>query len=144
MKRWTLGFIFTPDFSHILLIHKQHPVDQAGKWNGIGGKFEEGESIFDCISRETKEESDLSVTDWREVGSVSGIDWEMFVCAAVYSKEVSDARTMTDEEVKWFPTNAFPSDKHNLRWLVPLCVDALKRDEIDTIEIRYTSDDRWR
>ena len=32
-----------------------------GKYIGIGGKFEEGESPFDCVIRETREECGLSL-----------------------------------------------------------------------------------
>lgn len=145
MKRWTLGFVFTLDFSHVLLIHKEHPKDQKGFWNGLGGKFETDESIIECVSREIEEESDLRIADWREVGKVYGKDWEMSICTSTYSGAMSDARTMTDEQVHWFPVHDYPSNiKHNLLWMIPICIDALKRDEIDTIVIRYTNSDRWR
>lgn len=41
------------------------------KWIGIGGKFEEGESPEECMLRETREETGLTVTDWRYRGIVT-------------------------------------------------------------------------
>jgi 8-oxo-dGTP diphosphatase len=151
MKRWTLGFVFNSDFSQVLLIHKERPEHQRGKWNGLGGKYEEGESAEECISREVWEESKIKthVKDWRSVAILRGTRederWEMDVLATTYIGKISDAQTMTDEEVKWFSTDHFPIDtKHNLFWLVPLCIDSLKRDEIEIAVIEYTDAARWR
>ena len=46
MKKYTLGFIFTPALDKVLLVHKISPEWQAGKINGVGGKIEEGELIL--------------------------------------------------------------------------------------------------
>jgi 8-oxo-dGTP diphosphatase len=37
-------------------------ITMKGKWNGLGGKFEPGESPEDCAVREIKEETGLTVT----------------------------------------------------------------------------------
>ena len=147
MKRWTLGFVFTSDFSQVLLIHKEHPESQKGKWNGLGGKYEDGETSSICIAREIEEESGLTIDprNWRQVGKVHGTEWEMDILTAIYPGDTKDAKTRTDETVQWFPFDSFPLDmKYNLHWLIPLCVDALKRDEIEQIDIMYTPKERWR
>ena len=41
------------------------------KWIGIGGKFEAGESPEDCILREAREETGLTLTDYRYRGIVT-------------------------------------------------------------------------
>ncbi len=41
------------------------------KWIGVGGKFEEGESPEECMLRETREETGLTVTDYRYRGIVT-------------------------------------------------------------------------
>ena len=48
------------------------------KWIGIGGKFEEGESPEDCLLREAKEETGLTLTSYRLRGIVTFISdrWE--------------------------------------------------------------------
>lgn len=43
------------------------------KWIGIGGKFEDRESPEDCLLREVKEETGLTLTDWRYCGIVTFI-----------------------------------------------------------------------
>lgn len=41
------------------------------KWIGVGGKFERGESPEDCLLREVREETGLSLTSWRFRGIVT-------------------------------------------------------------------------
>lgn len=146
MKRWTLGFVFNADFSQVLLIHKEHPEHQRGKWNGLGGKYEEGETGVQCISREIEEESGLQIPtqEWVAMGRVHGEDWEMDIFTVSYTGVMSDAKTLTDERVEWFPRDAIPKTKRNLNWLIPLCYDALAHDEIERIDIQYTELSRWR
>lgn len=53
-----------------LMIHRnKRPNDiHAGKWNGLGGKFETGESPEDCVIREVREESGLTIRAPRCMG----------------------------------------------------------------------------
>ena len=44
------------------------------KWIGIGGKFEDKESPEDCLLREVKEETGLTLTQWRYGGIVTFIN----------------------------------------------------------------------
>ena len=48
-----------------LMIHriKKDNDMHMGKWNGLGGKFEEGETPEECAIREVYEESGLVVTN---------------------------------------------------------------------------------
>lgn len=43
------------------------------KWIGVGGKFEEDESPEECLLREVKEETGLTLTDYRMRGVVTFI-----------------------------------------------------------------------
>ena len=59
----------------VLLLHrikKEQDVNQ-GKWIGVGGKFEEGESPEECLLREVREETGLTLTRWRFRGIVTFI-----------------------------------------------------------------------
>ena len=50
-----------------LMLHrvkKQQDVNQ-GKWIGVGGKFEDGESPEECLLREVREETGLMRTQYR-------------------------------------------------------------------------------
>ena len=51
-------------------VKKKNDVNQD-KWIGIGGKFEPGESPEDCVRREVKEETGLTLTQWRCRGIVT-------------------------------------------------------------------------
>ncbi len=59
-----------------------------GKWNGLGGKFDPGESPDDCVVREIREESGLTIQDPRLRGVLTfpefkpGEDWLVFVYTA--------------------------------------------------------------
>lgn len=57
----------------VLMLHrvkKQNDINHD-KWIGIGGKFEFEESPDECILRETKEETGLTLTSWRCRGVVT-------------------------------------------------------------------------
>ena len=46
------------------------------KWIGVGGKFEDKESPEDCILRETREETGLTLTEYRYRGLVTFVSDE--------------------------------------------------------------------
>ena len=71
MFNTTLCYITRGD--EVLMLHrvkKKNDVNQD-KWIGIGGKFENEESPDDCLLREAKEETGLTLTDWRCRGIVT-------------------------------------------------------------------------
>ena len=51
-------------------IKKEHDLNHD-KWIGIGGKFEDKESPEDCLLREAKEETGLTLTQWQYRGLVT-------------------------------------------------------------------------
>ena len=53
-------------------IKKEHDLNHD-KWIGIGGKFEDKESPEDCLLRECKEETGLTLTEYRYRGLVTFI-----------------------------------------------------------------------
>ena len=56
-----------------LMIHrikKQNDMNKD-KWIGVGGKFEDGETPFDCARREIKEETGLTVKNLKYRGIVT-------------------------------------------------------------------------
>ena len=56
-----------------LMLHRVKKKNDANhdKWIGVGGKFEEGESPEECILRETREETGLTLTEYRYRGLVT-------------------------------------------------------------------------
>ena len=63
-----------------LMLHRTKKENDLNrdKWIGIGGKFEENESPEDCMLREAKEETGLTLTSWRYRGIVTFLSdrWE--------------------------------------------------------------------
>ncbi len=61
-----------------LMLHRvKKAVDEnKDKWIGIGGKFEAGESPEDCLLREVREETGLTLTRWRYRGIVTFVSDE--------------------------------------------------------------------
>ena len=78
MKNSTLCYIFKDDECLMLHRTKKENDQSHDKWLGIGGKFEDKESPEDCALREIKEETGLTVTDYRYRGIVTFVsdEWE--------------------------------------------------------------------
>lgn len=66
-----------------LMLHrvKKQNDQNHDKWIGIGGKFESGESPEDCVVREVREETGLTLTRWRYCGIVTFVlaDWTEYM-----------------------------------------------------------------
>ena len=81
-----------------LMLHRMKKENDANrdKWIGIGGKFEDGESPEECVLRETKEETGLTLTDYRYRGIVTFVSdkWETeymhLFTATGFSGEITD------------------------------------------------------
>ena len=70
-KLTTLCYIEKDD-SYLMLHRVSKKNDEnKDKWIGIGGHFEEGESPEDCLLREAKEETGLTLTSWKFRGIVT-------------------------------------------------------------------------
>jgi 8-oxo-dGTP diphosphatase len=73
-----------------LMLHRNKKEGDVhrGKWNGLGGKLESGESPDECVVREIREESGLVLLDARLRGVLTfpafkdGEDWLVFVYTA--------------------------------------------------------------
>src|SRR5512139_2593180 len=71
------------------LVHRNKKANDIheGKWNGLGGKFEVGETPEECVTREVLEESGLSIQNPKYCGllvftNFKGYDWYVFVFTA--------------------------------------------------------------
>ncbi len=74
------------------------------KWIGIGGKFEDRESPEDCVLRETKEETGLTLTNWEYRGIVTfvsdryGTEYMHLFWADSFTGEI---RTCDEGDLEW-------------------------------------------
>ena len=75
----TLCYIENPQGEYLMLhrVKKKNDVNHD-KWIGVGGKFEENESPDECLIREVREETGLTLTDYRLRGIVTFVSqgWE--------------------------------------------------------------------
>ncbi len=86
MKNTSLCYIFRGD--EVLLLHKTRKGDgNFSKWLGIGGKFLEGETPLECVLREAKEETGLTLNNPQYRGIITFISdcWDdeimhLFTC----------------------------------------------------------------
>lgn len=68
----TLCYIENDRGEYLMLHRTKKKNDQnEGKWIGVGGKFEAGESPEECMLRETREETGLTLTSYRFRGIVT-------------------------------------------------------------------------
>jgi 8-oxo-dGTP diphosphatase len=84
----TLCYLKTGGRTLMLHRNKKEGDIHRGKWNGLGGKLDAGESPEECVVREIREESGLALLDPRLRGVLTfpafkaGEDWLVFVYTA--------------------------------------------------------------
>lgn len=120
---------YVRDETHTLMLHRVKKANDmhAGKWNGLGGKLENGESPEECAIREVFEESGLRWVNPRLRGVISfprfskGDDWYTFVfVGGDYSGDLIDS---PEGVLAWVENdrlaelNLWPGDRIFLRWL---------------------------
>lgn len=107
-------------------IKKENDIHQ-GKWIGLGGKMEEGETPEECIVREVKEESGLRIRKPRFRGILTfpkfkdNEDWYVFLFTAKeFEGELIESQEGTlqwIDDTEIFNLNLWEGDKLFLKWL---------------------------
>lgn len=105
MKNTTLCYVEQDGKYLMLLRNKKKQDENAGKWIGVGGKFEEGESPQDCLLREVQEETGLRLTQYRFRGIVTFVSDQ-------YETEYMHLFT-----AHGFEGEIIPCDEGELRWV---------------------------
>jgi 8-oxo-dGTP diphosphatase len=112
-----------------LMLHRTKKAGDVhkGKWNGLGGKFEPGESPEDCVIREVREESGLKILDPRLHGVLTfpnfreGEDWLVFLYTA--TKFEGTLGVCAEGDLEWIADEKLPDlpmwegDRVFLPWL---------------------------
>ncbi|GAB4521919.1 MAG: 8-oxo-dGTP diphosphatase [Anaerolineales bacterium] len=119
---------------HTLMLHRVKKANDMhqGKWNGLGGKLEAGETPEACVIREVAEESGLHIEKPRLCGLITfpafdGFDdWYVFVFTA-----------------DTFHGSLIESPEGNLRWVPNAELDALPLWEGDRIFMRWLDQPRF-
>lgn len=109
MYNTTLCYLENPQGEYLMLHRVKKKVDiNQGKWIGIGGKFEAGESPDECLCREVREETGLTLTEFQFRGIVtflcndSGSDQFMYLFTATgWTGELS--LDCNEGDLAWVP-----------------------------------------
>jgi 8-oxo-dGTP diphosphatase len=111
----------------LMVYRDKKPNDiHEGKWNGLGGKFEPGESPEECVRREVLEESGLCIRDPKLHGllmfpNFKDNDWYVFVFTArEFEGELIDSpegRLEWIADTKLTSLNLWESDRIFFPWL---------------------------
>ena len=129
----------------MLLRNKKQQDPNAGKWIGVGGKLERGETPEECVVREVREETGYELTDFQYRGKiVFWLDpWEdeiTYLFTATGFQKTSDQGFSCEEgELRWVPFDEIPSlnlwegDRYFLK---PL----LEGKKNINLELRYRND----
>ena len=96
-----------------LLIHRNRRESDGnyGKWLGIGGHFERGESPDECVLREVKEETGLALTEYAFRGVVTFVsgDWVEYMYLYTASAFEGELAADCDEgDVQWVEKARLP------------------------------------
>lgn len=129
MKNTTLCYIYRGD--EVLMLHRTKKENDVNhdKWIGVGGHFEEGESPEDCLLREVKEETGLTLRSWQYRGIVTFIQ-------EGHETEFMHLFTSTD-----FEGEQTECDEGEPAWIRKQDFDALPQWEGDRIFLNLLEED---
>lgn len=113
MKNMTTLCYIETEQSYLMLhrVKKKNDMNED-KWLGVGGHFEEGESPEDCLLREVKEETGLTLTSYRIRSVITfvsdqwGTEYMFLYTADGYEGDLSECR---EGELNWIPKNSIGS-----------------------------------
>lgn len=107
----------------VLMLHRVKKKNDINhdKWIGIGGKFEPEEAPEECILREAKEETGLTLTSWRCRGVVT------------FLQEGGEGEYMYLFTADDFTGELIECDEGDLQWVSLDFLDALPKWEGDRI-----------
>lgn len=112
-----------------LMLHRVKKADDyhEGKWNGLGGKFEQGETPEECAKREVLEESGFLMQEPKLKGLITfpmfdkKDDWYVFIYTC--DKFTGSLIDSPEGNLEWIPNdkvselNLWEGDKIFLNWI---------------------------
>ena len=113
------------DESYLMLhrVKKEHDINRD-KWIGVGGHFEEGESPEECLLREVREETGLTLASWKLRGIIT------------FSTDIYDTEYMFLYTADTWTGELRECDEGNLEWVEKSAVYELPIWEGDKIFFR--------
>lgn len=124
MQQYVAGLLFDDTASRVALVLKNRPAWQAGQFNAVGGKIEEGEGPSDAMMREFAEEAGIEM-EWDFQFVLGRADtYEVYFFAAFNTEALENVTTMEDEPIYILdPLNLPENVIFNIRWIIPLIMD---------------------
>jgi 8-oxo-dGTP pyrophosphatase MutT (NUDIX family) len=116
MRNATLLFLIKRDSAgeplEICLAMKKRGFGE-GRWNGVGGKVDEGESIEEATTREASEEIGVQVTSLTKVAELDftfphNAAWNQTVHTYFATAWEGDPTETEEMRPEWFPVDAIP------------------------------------
>ena len=128
------------DGSYLMLhrVKKDKDVNKD-KWIGVGGHFEKNESPEECLLREVKEETGLTLTSWKFRGILTFIaeGWPMeYICLFTADGYTGELKACDEGTLEWvkkedvFKLNLWEGDKIFHRLL-------LEREDFISLKLHY-------
>lgn len=115
MKHKTLTLLFLRRDDQILLAMKKQGFG-AGRWNGVGGKVEEGETIEQALVRESQEEITVTPLDYEKQADIrfdeylKGERTLMHVHVFVATEWAGEPTESNEMAPQWFSVDDIPYD----------------------------------
>jgi 8-oxo-dGTP diphosphatase len=127
MNKYVLGFAFSADGSEVILIKKNKPDWQKDKLNGVGGKSEKGENVYESMVREFKEETGVETkpAQWDLFSSLTGDNYEMW-CFRIFTDDIIHCVTVEEELIYKLNYEEAITSEHilpSLKVLLPMARD---------------------
>lgn len=113
MKQLTLLFLLKDD--EVLLAMKKRGFG-AGRWNGVGGKLDEGETLEEALVRECQEEIGVTPVTYEKAADIVfhefDEDKEADMAVVVYTCHEWEGEPTESEEMapQWFKIDGLPFD----------------------------------
>lgn len=110
MQQTTLCYLTVGGRTLMIYRNKKKDDVNAGKWIGIGGKFEHGESPEECMLREFEEETGLRLTEYRYRGIVTFVsqDWCEYMHLFSASACEGEMHPCGEGELRWVDVSRVP------------------------------------
>ena len=142
MKNVTLCYI-EKDGKYLMLHRTKKKNDiNEGKWIGVGGKIEDKESPEECIVREVKEETGITLIDYRLRGVVTFVSNECeteYMYVFTSDKFTGELIECNEGDLKWIDKTEI--DNLNIWEGDKLFHDEILQDKgLFTVKVEYEGD----
>lgn len=144
-KSWVMGFVFdsliNPRWVCLLKKHERSPEFMRGKWNGLGGEIQPGETAYQAMHREFFEEAGFHPDlQFQHFLTLQGRDlpWQVKIFRGMNTRLFNLVTTSAKWGGQTDPTIQKPEEPidivevsqlfgvdtvPNLRWIIPLALD---------------------